>query len=137
MGNCSFTSGSASFSFHLKRLRLRCICSTADLSCCYMSSSIFSPRYLTCLTHLKPLMSVVFSLPQNPKTPYVSVIRSLIYQDVSAAHSERQHISELNVDFIKKFELGMGPPAADRALLENEPQLGMYSVHLRVAHRKG
>ena len=77
------------------------------------------------------------SLPQNPKTPYVSMKRSLIYEQVSTAHSERHDISELNIDFIKKLEIGHGPPAADRALLENEYGLGMCSAHRRVARRAG
>ena len=72
-------------------------------------------------------------MPKYPKTPYVSVIRSLIYQEVSAAHSERHHIRELNIEFIKKFEIGMGPPAADRALLENDVRDGMCAAHRRVA----
>ena len=72
-------------------------------------------------------------LPQNPKTPYVSEIRSCIYEQVSAAHSERHHISELNIDFIKNFQIGMGPPAADRRLLENKNQFGMVSWHRLIA----
>ena len=76
-------------------------------------------------------------VPQNPKTPYVSVIRSLIYQEFSEAYSERDHISELNIDFIKNFQICKGPPPLFRALLENEPQLGMYSAHHRVARSAG
>ena len=76
-------------------------------------------------------------VPQNPKTPYVSVNRSLIYQQVSAAHSERHHISELNIDYIKKFQISHGTPAADRALLEKEQELGMCSAKRRVVSRAG
>ena len=85
-------------------------------------------------------MAVIYILhiiPQNPKTPYVSMIRSYVYQQVSAAHSERHHISELNIDFIKKFEIGHGPPPLFRALLENEHLDGMCSAHRRVARREG
>ena len=63
------------------------------------------------------------------------MIRSIIYHEVSAVHSEKHHISEINIDFIKKFEIGMGPPAADRRLLEKEHGLGMCSAHRRVARR--
>jgi hypothetical protein len=62
-------------------------------------------------------------------------MRRSIYQEVSAAHSERHHISELNIDFIKKFEICHGPPAADRALLENEHLDGMCAAYRRVARR--
>ena len=64
------------------------------------------------------------------------MIRSVIYQEVSAAHSERHHISELNIDFIKNFQIGMGPPPLFRALLENEHRDGMCSAHRRVARRE-
>ena len=77
------------------------------------------------------------AIPQNPKTPFVSVIRRSIYQEVSAAHSERHHLSELNIDFIKKFEIGMGPPPQFRALLENDIGDGMCAAHRRVARRAG
>ena len=63
------------------------------------------------------------------------MIRSFIYQETSAAHSERHHIRELNIDFNKKFEIGQGPRPADRRLLENEHGLGMRSWHPRVARR--
>ena len=63
------------------------------------------------------------------------MIRSFIFEEVSAAHSERHHLSELNIDFIKKFEIDMGPPAADRALLEKENDDGMCAAHRRVARR--
>ena len=65
------------------------------------------------------------------------MIRILIYQEVSAAHSERHHISELNIDFIKKFEIGHGPPAADQRFLEKKHEFGMSSAHRRLARRKG
>ena len=65
------------------------------------------------------------------------MIRTLIYQQVSAAHSERHHISELNIDFIKNFQIGQGPPPPFRQLLENEHGLGMCSAHRRVARREG
>ena len=50
------------------------------------------------------------AIPQNPKIPYVSVIRSLIYQEVSAAHSERHHISEINIVY-QKFRNRPGSPS--------------------------
>ena len=37
----------------------------------------------------------------------------------------------------EKFEIGQGPPPADRRLLENEHGLGMRSWHRRVARRAG
>ena len=65
------------------------------------------------------------------------MIRSLIYQQVSAAHSERHHLSKLNIDFIKNYQINMGPPPLFRALLENDIGLGMWSAHRRVARRAG
>ena len=63
------------------------------------------------------------------------MIRSLIYQELSAPHSERHHISELNINFIKKFEIGHGPPPPFRRLLKNDVRDGMCAAHRRVARR--